>query len=106
MQTEMNVESGRSCSRIQGCESLCPQPILSDFFDSKRHDDRTRADRTWARTREWQQQLPLLVDGFLAWKAGVAHQPANDALSWDVMFVDFDGKHSLLGFSCLTMVPQ
>ena len=49
-------------------------------------------DRTWVRTREWQQQLPALVDGFLAWKAGVRHCPADDVLSWDVMLVDFNGE--------------
>ncbi|EPT04922.1 hypothetical protein FOMPIDRAFT_1045594, partial [Fomitopsis schrenkii] len=67
--------------------------IWEEFFkDEKcpRKDARTRRERTHIRTQEWQQQIGRLVDGYLAWKAGIIPRIAADAPPpWDVTLVDF-----------------
>lgn len=74
------------------CLSEHPTYMCLICPDSPRKDARTRRERTHIRTQEWQQQIGRLVDGYLAWKAGIIPRIAADAPPpWDVTLVDFWG---------------
>ncbi|KAI0354456.1 hypothetical protein OH77DRAFT_1456513 [Trametes cingulata] len=64
-------DEGVLASHAGGEEELC-----RELFESRRrrHDGRTRRDRTASRNAQWASQIPQLVDGYLAWK----HEGAPD----------------------------
>lgn len=61
------------------------------FCYSKRHDGRTRRDRTLRRTREWQAQLDQLVTAYLEYKVDDGEGPVDcaDDKSCTMTAVDF-----------------
>ncbi|EPS92790.1 hypothetical protein FOMPIDRAFT_1137302 [Fomitopsis schrenkii] len=89
---EVNIRSGRGCSKAgNGTFSILhPLVPLIVLHASKRHDAHTQSNRTFVRTQEWRRQIPHLVDGFLAWKAGNPPCEADGLQSWDVLLVDFN----------------
>ncbi|KAI0366036.1 hypothetical protein BV20DRAFT_1056040 [Pilatotrama ljubarskyi] len=64
-------DEGVLASHAGGEEELC-----RGLFKSrrKRHDGRTRRDRTTSRNAQWASQIPQLINGYLAWK----HQGSPD----------------------------
>lgn len=63
---------------------------------SKRHDARTRHDRTEQRNKAWAAQLDALVAAYLTWQANAASSEPEqcEGTPFDITVVDFFGTHA------------
>ncbi|PCH35429.1 hypothetical protein WOLCODRAFT_111009 [Wolfiporia cocos MD-104 SS10] len=81
-------DEGLLLSNAGGEDQLC-----EDLFNNnrKRKDNRTRRDRISKMNKEWEAQLPILVDAYLAWQAGLAEAGLKDATvePWQMLVVNF-----------------
>lgn len=64
------MQSSASIYCKTGGEPYEPDSIMTDILtlSSKRHDNRSRRDRTQSRNAQWVAQVPSLADAYLLWK--------------------------------------
>ena len=89
------------------CVSFYFTFIFLKHFYRKRGDPRTRKDRIQQRINAWRQQLPLLVNAYLAWNCATSSSiqlppngltpdldtsPPLQSSSWKIKVLDFYGE--------------
>ncbi|KAK7022809.1 hypothetical protein VNI00_016936 [Paramarasmius palmivorus] len=67
--------------------------FLRSFQTTRLSDSRVRTDRIEKQVKSWRDQLPHLVDAYLAFKADGPPQNHENQPEWDVQVMDFNCKH-------------
>ncbi|RPD52686.1 hypothetical protein L226DRAFT_576759 [Lentinus tigrinus ALCF2SS1-7] len=82
-------DEGMFLSHEGGEDELCKELFESSLLPHKRHDARTRHDRTERRTEDWELQMEELVTAYLTWQVNLSpedgEEPTGDAFSITVV---------------------